>query len=61
MDIDGTHSVNSNEICDYLNATRTNDFKWQTKMIFRAADKDKSRKVSFSELSSCLKGFQGRE
>ena len=61
MDVDGTHSVNSNEICDYLNAIRTNDFKWQTKMIFRAADKDKSRKVSFKELSSCLKGYQGME
>lgn len=61
MDLDKTHSVNANEICEYLNATRAKNFKWQTKMIFRAADKDQSRKVSFEELSLALKGLQGME
>ncbi|KAK8837814.1 Rhomboid- protein 3 [Tritrichomonas musculus] len=61
MDMDGTHSVNANEICDFINSRRAKDFKWQTKMIFRAADKDKSRKVSFDELAACLKALQGME
>ena len=61
MDLDKTHSVNANEICDYINANRTKDFKWQTKMIFRAADKDQSRKVSFDELASVTKYLYGME
>ncbi|KAK8839969.1 Rhomboid- protein 3 [Tritrichomonas musculus] len=61
MDLDKTHSVNANEICEYINAARTKDFKWQTKMIFRAADKDQSRKVSFDELAQCIKALQGME
>lgn len=59
MDVDKSHSVTPNEICDYINAIRTKNFKWQTKMVFRAADKDSSRKVSFDELVQVSKNMEG--
>ncbi|KAK8833709.1 Rhomboid- protein 3 [Tritrichomonas musculus] len=61
LDIDNSHHINANEVCEFINASRTKDFKWQTKLIFRAADKDRSRKVSFDELANVVKNLDGME
>ena len=50
MDVDNSTHIQASEIYEYIAATRNSDFKWMTKMIFRGADKDRSRKVSFDEL-----------
>ncbi|OHS94833.1 EF-hand family protein [Tritrichomonas foetus] len=57
MDMDGSHSLDSNEIGECLAAMREGNFKWMTKMIFRGADKDNSRKVSISELQVACNGL----
>ena len=55
MDTDGSHDLNQNEIIECFNKWKEKDFKWITKMIFRGADKDKSRKVSIIELkNACI-------
>lgn len=50
MDIDGSHNVDQNEIIECLKKYRQGDFKWISKMVFRGADINKSRKVSIDEL-----------
>lgn len=50
MDVDGSHNLDQAEIIDCLTNFKEGNFKWITKMIFRGADTDNSRKVSIDEL-----------
>lgn len=50
MDVNGSHSLDREEIINCLSKWRDGDFKYITKMIFRGADKNKSKKVEISEL-----------
>ncbi|KAK8872045.1 Rhomboid- protein 3 [Tritrichomonas musculus] len=50
MDTNGSHNIDQSEIIECLINWKEGNFKWITKMIFRGADKDKSRKVSINEL-----------
>ncbi|OHT00870.1 hypothetical protein TRFO_32341 [Tritrichomonas foetus] len=60
MDMDGSHNLDANEIIECLSAWRTGDFKWITKMIFRGADKDNSRKVSIAEMKDAVQNVMGK-
>ena len=57
MDLDGSHSLSDEEIIHYLEATQAQDFKYITKLIFRGADKDRSRKVSIAEIKDAVTGL----
>ena len=57
MDTDGSHNLDQNEILTCLEKIKSKDFKYMTKMIFRGADIDKSRKVTLLELSQCCNIF----
>ena len=50
MDIDGSNNVNQDEICQCFAALKENNTKWLAKIIFRGADKDRSKKISITEL-----------
>lgn len=50
MDVDGSHNLDKDEIIECLSNFKEGNFKWITKMIFRGADRDNSRKVSVDEL-----------
>ena len=52
MDIDGSHNLDQNEIIECFSKWKEGNFKWLTKMIFRGADINKSRKVSVDELKN---------
>lgn len=52
MDTDNSHNLDKNEIIECFSKWKEGNFKWLTKMIFRGADVDKSRKVSICELKS---------
>lgn len=54
MDLDGSHSISADELIRYLEATEAKDFKYVTKLIFRGADKDHSKKVSIDELKDVV-------
>ena len=49
MDMDGSHSLSVDELWEAFGAFKDDDFKFLTKMIFRGADKDNSRKVNIAE------------
>ncbi|KAK8880488.1 hypothetical protein M9Y10_003164 [Tritrichomonas musculus] len=51
MDTDASHNLDQNEILTCLEKLKSKDFKYITRMIFRGADVDKSRKVTIAELS----------
>lgn len=57
MDLDGSHNLDQSEILECAEKMKCNDFKWVTKMIFRGADKDNSRKVSIAELQDACDGL----
>ena len=54
MDIDGSNSLSEDEICECFAALKENNFKWLMKILFRGADKDRSRKVSIAELKDVV-------
>ncbi|OHS98026.1 hypothetical protein TRFO_35678 [Tritrichomonas foetus] len=60
MDLDGSHNLDASEIIECLSAWKTGDFKWITKMIFRGADKDNSRKVSVAEMKDAVQNVMGK-
>ena len=61
MDVDGSGSVSEYEICQCFAALKEKNTKWLAKIIFRGADKDRSRKISVDEVSDlvsvCVNGF----
>jgi large subunit ribosomal protein LP2 len=54
MDIDGSNTLAQEEICQCFAALKENNFKWLMKILFRGADKDRSRKVSIAELKDVI-------
>ena len=54
MDIDGSNSVSEEEICQCFAALKENSFQWIMKIIFRGADKDRSKKVSIEEIKDVI-------
>lgn len=50
MDVDGSKNLDKEEIIECFTKFKEEDFRWITKMIFRGADRDNSRKVSVDEL-----------
>lgn len=60
MDTDGSHNLDQNEIITCLGKLKDKDFKYITRMIFRGADVDKSRKVSIDELKQACESIGGK-
>lgn len=50
MDIDGSHNLDQNEVIECITKWKEGNFKWISKMIFRGADINRSKKVSIEEL-----------
>ena len=59
MDLDASHNLDQEEVITCMEKFKTKDFKYLTRMVFRGADKDKSRKVSIAELKECVDNLGG--
>lgn len=57
MDLDGSNNIDESEIMECFEKIKARDFKYQTRMIFRGADRNHNRKVTIDELKLAVENL----